>query len=549
MGPSRANAPNGAAVPGPGDRGRGPRRAGLAALFRGRRRGRLRWALVMAVLAALPAVFVVALSDDNAHTRVTAEYVPVENWDTGFKSLYILRNTGDEPAHGWTLRFRLAPGSEISRVWNGRLDGEGGLYTVRGDGELGPGKSVDVTIEVRRGDTHAPPEIPTDCTIDNRPCAVAGTAGAANGARAPMPSQQSTPGVPTESERRGSGKPTTDTTSQGPLVPPAPATPPPGTVPTPRPGGSTAVRVSPYIDVSAPGPYDLAGALRTTGVRDWTLAFVVDSGDCTPSWGGGMRLNDPAVVQRVNELRTLGGDIGISFGGSAVTDLAASCTTPEALAAAYLKVVDSYQLTRVDLYVDGRSLGRRDIVERRNQALAIVVDAVHRKGGTLNITYSLPVTPTGFGDDALALLRDAGTRGIPVAYVNLLAMDYGSAIAPDPAGRMGRYAMDAARTVHEQLRSLWPALADEQVWQRISVTPMIGTDDVPGEVFTLEDARQLARFAAEQHVGRLSWWSAGRDRPCGTGAGLVMADPACSGVAQSPESYLGAFTSPPPAGD
>ncbi|HSA53486.1 MAG TPA: chitinase, partial [Yinghuangia sp.] len=313
--------------------------------------------------------------------------------------------------------------------------------------------------------------------------------------------------------------------------------------------------VRPYVDLAAPGSYDLAAAIRTTGVTDWILAFVVDGGDCRPTWGGGIRLDDPTVAQRFAELKALGGKAAISFGGAAGTDLAASCASPEALAAAYRQVVDQYQVSRIDLDVEGRSLGRPDIVERRNQALLLLADGISRDGGALEVTYSLPVLPTGLGDDAMALLRDAAKRGVHVDTVNVLARDYGPANAPDPAGRMGRYATDAARAVHGQLRQLWPALTEAQAWQKLSVTPMIGVDDVPGEVFTLDDARELARFANERHLGRLSWWSAARDRPCPT-PGATAADPGCSGVLQDPYAFLQAFvqgsrepaaTQPPPS--
>ncbi|NUU23938.1 MAG: hypothetical protein HOV68_20910, partial [Streptomycetaceae bacterium] len=266
---------------------------------------------------------------------------------------------------------------------------------------------------------------------------------------------------------------------------------------------------------------------------------VVDGGDCRPTWGGGVRLDDPAVMRRFAELRALGGEPAVSFGGAAGTDLAASCATPQALAAAYRQVVDKYQVTRIDLDVEGRSLGRPDIVERRNQALVLLRDGMVRDGRALEVTYTLPVLPTGLGEDATALLRDAAARGVGVDTVNLLAMDYGSANASEPTGRMGRYATDAARAVHGQLRGVWPGLTDLQAWRMMSVTPMIGVDDVPNEVFTLDDARELVRFAAQQHLGQLSLWSAGRDRPCAEG--VAATDPGCSGVAQEPYAFLRVF--------
>lgn len=540
-------------------RASGPRRhTSPAARVRAALRGRVRWAITAVVLAALPALSVVLLAEDTAPNRITAQYVRTDMWTTGFSGQYLLRNTGDETTSGWTLRFRLPPGSEITSLWNGRIERDGSRYTVREqewNRHLRPGESAVIGFDVRRVDPAAQPAAqPVECSINGRTC------GTDPGVTPAAEDDDATPGygqapaaaaVPTPA-RTGATRDPRPTPSTAPAPPAAstpgppgapPATNTPGYVPTPPPGGDTRTRtpVRPYVDLAAPGSYDLAGAMRVTGVTDWILAFVVDGGDCRPSWGGGVRLDDPAVLQRFAELRALGGKATVSFGGAAGNDLAATCATPEALAAAYRQVLDHYRVDRIDLDVEGRSLGRPDIVDRRNQALRLLRDGLTRDGRTLELTYTLPVLPTGLGSEALALLQDAAARGVDVDHVNVLAMDYGPANAPDPRGMMGRHAIEAARSAHAQIRTVWPRLTAAQAWTMLSVTPMIGADDVPGEVFTLADAGELARFAAEQHLGRISWWSATRDRACPQAT--TGAEPTCSGVAQEPYAYLRAFVS------
>ncbi|UGQ09467.1 cellulose binding domain-containing protein [Yinghuangia sp. ASG 101] len=509
----------------------------------------MRWAITAALLAAMPAVLVVLLADDGAPTRLTAEYVRTGSWDTGFSAQYIVRNTGDETAHGWTLRFRLPPGGEITSLWNGRSNRDGNHYTIRDqewNRDLRPGESAVVGFEVRRVDPAAMTSTaqPVECTINGRACEAVGAVGAATGRGTPSGTPAASAPPPAEAGAEEPGPEASDPATGTTPAPPSAAVTRPGAEGSPpatgQSTGHAATPVRPYVNLAAPGSYDLGAAVRVTGVTEWIFAFVVDGGDCRPTWGGGIRLDDPAVAQRFAELKALGGEAAISFGGAAGTDLAVGCATPEALAAAYRQVVDAYQVTRIDLDVEGRSLGRPDIVERRNQALLLLTDGIARDGRELEVTYSLPVLPTGLGGDATALLRDAATRGVRVDAVNLLARDYGPANAPDPAGRMGRYATDAVRAVHGQIRELWPTLTDNQAWRMLAVTPMIGVDDVPGEVFTLDDARELARFANERHLGRISWWSAARDRACPT-PNASAADPGCSGVAQEPYAYLRAF--------
>ena len=75
-----------------------------------------------------------------------------------------------------------------------------------------------------------------------------------------------------------------------------------------------------------------------------------------------------------------------------------------------------------------------------------------------------------------------------------MTMDYGDGAAPNPDGQMGEYAIQAAQSLHSQLKQAYAdagtAIDDAALWQKVGVTPMIGQNDVATEVFDLEDARQ-----------------------------------------------------------
>jgi hypothetical protein len=72
----------------------------------------------------------------------------------------------------------------------------------------------------------------------------------------------------------------------------------------------------------------------------------------------------------------------------------------------------------------------------------------------------------------------------------------------------------------------------------IGVTPMIGQNDDPAEVFSEADAQTLVSFAQQNHLGRLSFWSADRDQPCG---GTVSGLSACSEISQQPLDFTRIF--------
>ena len=78
---------------------------------------------------------------------------------------------------------------------------------------------------------------------------------------------------------------------------------------------------------------------------------------------------------------------------------------------------------------------------------------------------------------------------------------------------------------------------------KVGVTPMIGVNDVKNEIFRVEDATQLVRFAEAKGLGRLSMWSATRDKQCAGGT-QKSASAICSSVEQGALAFtkaLGAY--------
>ena len=51
----------------------------------------------------------------------------------------------------------------------------------------------------------------------------------------------------------------------------------------------------------------------------------------------------------------------------------------------------------------------------------------------LQVSFTLPVLPSGLTPDGVALLNGAAQAGVQVAAVNVMAMDYGDGPAPRPA--------------------------------------------------------------------------------------------------------------------
>src|SRR4029453_11290895 len=99
---------------------------------------------------------------------------------------------------------------------------------------------------------------------------------------------------------------------------------------------------APYIYPAVGGKVDPAAAMKKTGVRAYTLAFILAKGGCNPAWDGSAALTSAPHKNRINSIRAAGGDIVISFGGFSGPKLGNACANETALAGAYQKVIDAY---------------------------------------------------------------------------------------------------------------------------------------------------------------------------------------------------------------
>ncbi|CAM5374987.1 hypothetical protein SALBM135S_04110 [Streptomyces alboniger] len=305
--------------------------------------------------------------------------------------------------------------------------------------------------------------------------------------------------------------------------------------PAEKPGAKAAADApaafAPFVDTSLAPAYDLVGTAEKTGVKEFNLAFITSGGGCEPLWGGTTGLGDDKVAAQIEALRAKGGDVRVSFGGAAGSELGLKCDSADALAEAYGKVVDAYGLTKVDFDIEGAALPDTAANTRRARAIA----ALQKDHPGLDVSFTLPVMPEGLTQPGVDLVADAEKNGVEIAAVNIMAMDYG----PSYSGDMGEYAIQAATATQKQLKSVL-GLSDEAAWKAVAVTPMIGVNDVATEVFRPDDATELVRFAESKGIGWLSMWSSTRDKAC-EGGGSGSAQPTCSSIAQQPLDFTRAF--------
>ncbi len=303
---------------------------------------------------------------------------------------------------------------------------------------------------------------------------------------------------------------------------------------------------APYVDVTAT-PVDNFQVAAMDPARQAVLGFVVasPSNPCQPSWGGYYTLGQADQTLdlrlRITQFESTGASVAVSFGGQAHTPLASACTDVTALAGDYAAVARHYHVSTLDFDVEGSALSDGAATQRRATALA--TDTA--KGGPLahaHVWLTLPGSLEGLGTASLAQVASLLSHHVPLAGVNVMAMNYGQPVA-DMATAIETTATDTAAQLQKLANQYGDGLRGANLWAHLGVTVMIGQNDSPGESVSLADARRVADFARANHLARLSIWSLNRDGPCGTSAAVengVLAT-SCSGVTQGAFAFSKVF--------
>jgi hypothetical protein len=292
---------------------------------------------------------------------------------------------------------------------------------------------------------------------------------------------------------------------------------------------------APFVDVNLYPLFDFSGAYAATGLKFYTLAFILNSGSCSPAWGGTTPANSTFLFDQINFLRNNGGDVIISFGGEGGSELAQSCITPQALQAAYQQVITQYKIRWIDMDIEGSAIADATSIDRRNKALA----ALQTANPGLKISYTLPVLPSGLTQDGLNLLSNAKSNGVNITAVNLMTMNFGDGVAPNPIGQMGKYSIQALNSTRTQVQGLG-------ITTSYGITPMIGQNNTQSEIFLLTDVPTILNESKASDIIFLSMWSASRDNGGCPNQGSASAT--CSGISQATYDFIKAFlgfTGPP----
>ena len=285
-----------------------------------------------------------------------------------------------------------------------------------------------------------------------------------------------------------------------------------GTTP---PAGTGVQAVAPYLYNGWGNPPDPTTIMSATGVKWFTLAFVLSNGTCNPQWDGGRPLTGGVDETTIDKVRAAGGDVIPSFGGYSGNKLEQSCTSASALAGAYQKVISAYGLKALDIDLEADAYSDGTVQQR-------VVDALKTiKANNPGIVEYVTIGTDQSGPDT-GLINKAAASGLTVDSWNIMPFDFGGA-----GQNMGTLTEQATDGLKNDLKNAY-GYTDDEAYRHSGISSMNGITD-NNETVTLDDFRTILGYAQTHHLARLTFWSANRDRPC---PGAYPNDDTCSGVSQ-----------------
>jgi hypothetical protein len=258
---------------------------------------------------------------------------------------------------------------------------------------------------------------------------------------------------------------------------------------------------APYLYLGWGNPPSATSVMSQTGVRAFTMAFILSSGGCNPAWDGSRPLTGGVDQQTINAIKAAGGQVQISFGGWSGNKLGPSCSSPAAYAGAVQQVINAHQPNVVDFDIENSDeFENYTVQDRILQGLIIV----KQNNPNVKIAVTIGTGRSGPEGAGTRLINRAAQLGVPIDNYTIMPFNFGSSnIAQDT--------INASEGLKNQLKSAngW---TDAQAYAHMGISGMNGSSD-QGEITTTAAWTQIRDYARNNGLTRLAFWSVNRDQP------------------------------------
>jgi Carbohydrate binding domain/Fibronectin type III domain len=281
-------------------------------------------------------------------------------------------------------------------------------------------------------------------------------------------------------------------------------------------GGSK--MAAPYLYEGWGNPPSVSTVMSATGIKQFTMAFMLSGGGCVPMWDSSRPLTGGVDQTTINQIRAAGGDVEISFGGWSGNKLGPNCSSASALAGAYQQVINAYNLKYIDIDIENTDEFESEVVQDRILNALKTVKA-NNPGIKTIVTFGTSTTgPTYWGT---RLINQAAALGANIDVFTIMPFDFGG--GADMYGNT----VNAANGLKNALKTAF-GWSDATAYAHLGISGMNGLSDQQ-ENTTTAIWTNIRNWANTNHIARLAFWSVNRDRGC-PGGGVQSA---CSGISQS----------------
>jgi hypothetical protein len=288
-------------------------------------------------------------------------------------------------------------------------------------------------------------------------------------------------------------------------------------------GGGPGMAAAPYEYFGWGSPQDPVSVMNATGIKWFTLAFILSDGTCNPAWDGSRPLTGGNDQTQISRIRANGGDIMVSVGGWSGNKLGEFCSSASALAGAYQKVINAYALKAIDIDIENTEWGSATVRQRVIDALKIVKQ--NNPGITTVVTFG--TTPSGPDATGVDMITRGANSGLANDIWSVMPFDFGS-----HSGSMGSATVSAVEGLKSVVKSKY-GYSDSVAYAHVGLSSMNGKTDESDETVSVADFTTILSYAQQHHIARFAFWSINRDRSCGSG---LDAD-SCSGISQQPYDF------------
>jgi len=284
---------------------------------------------------------------------------------------------------------------------------------------------------------------------------------------------------------------------------------------------------APYVMPHIGRQPDLVALMRLTGIRGFTLSFVVSNGRCSPTWAdnGASALGDQALAARIAAVRRAGGDVTVSFGGYGGKKLGEACRNAKATAAAMQRVIDAYQVRSIDFDIEMPEWNNRAALDRETGAAAILQRTAAAAHRPLAVSVTMPFNPRGELYTRAAQVMDSVKRsGLRPTVWSTMVFNEGTR-RTNVVSMTQQYMAAFHRLLHQK----YPNATNAQVNAATGLVLMNGLTD-SGSIYTVSSFQLLTAYAKRSGYSRFTFWELNRDRQCARASNTVQEN--CSGTGQ-----------------